>query len=301
MELHQLRYAVIIAKHRNFTRAAEEICLSQPSLSQQITKLEEELGVKLFERNTRNVLLTSAGRTFIEHAQRILSEIDQIHHSMQEHIGLLKGKFNIGVIPVIGKVKLSTLITSFQKTHPGLDIHIIEGGSHVLFEQLCMSKIDAALLTPPSNQDTSMVNFYPLIDDELVLVVHRSHPFMLKGVIDLVEAANEKFIFANSTTSAYGIMMQACHNAGFEPQAACECSQVETVMGLINDGVGIALFSSRVAYSQLNPDLGIVRLTNPPAKPIVLATLKRTHQLPVVTVFCDFALKWIKSQNAIET
>lgn len=297
MELHQLRYAVIIAKHKNFTRAAEEICLSQPSLSQQITKLEEELGVKLFERNTRNVLLTSAGRTFIEHAQHILSEIEQIHHSMQEHTGLLKGKFIIGVIPVVGKLKLSTLITSFQRTHPSLDINIIEGGSNVLFEQLCMSKIDVALLTPPSNQDTDMVDFYPLINDELVLVVHRSHPFTSKGVINLAETENEKFIFANITTGAYGIMMQACHNAGFEPQAACECSHVETVMSLISDGVGIALFSSRVAYSQSNPEIGIVRLINSPSKSTVLATLKRTHQLPAVTVFREFALEWIKSHN----
>jgi DNA-binding transcriptional LysR family regulator len=295
MELHQLRYAVAIAKHQNFTRAAEEICLSQPSLSQQITKLEEELGVTLFERNTRNVVPTSAGRTFIEHAQNILAEIDQIRHLMQEHAGLLKGKFIIGAIPVIGKLKLTTLIASFQRIHPKLDIHIIEGGSCVLFEQLCQSKIDVAMLTPPITQDTSMVNFYPLITDELVLVVHSSHPFAAKGVIDLAAAAGEKFIFPNSTTGAYGIMMQACSTAGFEPQAACDCSQVETVMGLISDRVGVALFSSRVAYSYSEPEISIIRLNNAPDKSIVLATLRRTQQLPAVTAFRNFALEWVKS------
>lgn len=298
MELHQLRYAVAVAKHQNFTRAAAEICLSQPSLSQQITKLEEELNVTLFERNTRKVILTSAGRTFIDHAQRILLEIEHIHRSMQEHAGLLKGKFIIGVIPVIGKLKLSALITSFQKNHPGLDIHIIEGGSCVLFEQLCLSKIDVAILTPPITQETGMVNFYPLINDELVLVVHSSHSFAAKGIINLAEAANEKFIFSNSTTSAYGIMMQACRTAGFEPQAACECSQVETVMGLISNGVGVALFSSRVAYSHIEPQISIVRLNNSPSKSTVLATLKRNHQLPTVSVFRDFTLDWIEQHNA---
>ena len=294
MELHQLRYAVAIAKHQNFTRAAEEICLSQPSLSQQITKLEEELGVTLFERNTRNVILTSAGRTFIEHAQNILAEIEQIRRSMQEHTGLLKGNFTIGAMPVIGKLKLTRLITSFQRNHPRLDIHIIEGGSCVLFEQLCLSKIDVAILTPPITQDTNMVTFYPLITDELVLVVHSSHPFAAKGVINLVEAADEKFILPNSTTSAYGITMLACHTAGFEPQSACECSQVETVMGLISDGVGVALFSSRVAYSYSGPEIGIIRLNNAPDKSTVLATLKRTHQLPAVAAFRNFALEWVK-------
>jgi len=292
MELHQLRYAVIIAKHQNFTRAAEEICLSQPSLSQQITKLEKELGVKLFERNTRNVLLTSAGRTFIQHAKRVLSEIEEIHHSMQEHAGLLTGKFIIGVIPVIGKLKLSTLITSFQRVHPGLDTRIIEGGSCMLFEQLCRSKIDAAILTPPVTQDTSLVDFYPLIADELVLVVHASHPLAAKGVVDLREAAGEKFVFPNNTTSAYGITLQACQSAGFEPLIACECSQVETVMGLISDRVGVALFSSRVAQVFADPDISIVHINNSPDKSIVLATLKRANQLPAVTVFRDFAREW---------
>ena len=252
MELHQLQYAVVIAKHQNFTRAAEELCLSQPSLSQQITKLEEELGVKLFERNTRNVALTSAGQTFIEHAKRILSEIEQIHRSMQEHAGLLKGKFIIGVTPVVGKLKLSSLITSFQRNHPGLDIQIVEGGSCVLFEQLCAAKIDVALLTPPLNQDTSMVDFYTLIQDELVLVVHSSHRLAGNKVINLAETAGEKFIFPNSTTGAYSIMMQACQKAGFKPQEICECSQVETVIDLVRDQVGIALFSSRIASSYID-------------------------------------------------
>ncbi|MBP2625748.1 MAG: transcriptional regulator, LysR family [Firmicutes bacterium] len=293
MELHQLQYVVVVAKHQNFTRAAEEICLSQPSLSQQITKLEEELGVKLFERNTRNVLLTSAGQTFLEHATRILSEIEQIHRSMQEHTGLLKGKFIIGITPVIGKLKLSALITSFQRTHTGLDIHIVEGGSCVLFEQLCLSKIDVAILTPPINQDVNLVDFYPLIDDELVLVTHSSHPLAVKGIIDLSEVSAEKFIFPNNTTGAYSITMQACHNAGFEPKIACECSQVETAMDLIKDRVGIALYSSRVAYSNTNPDISIVRLINPPRKPTVLAIRKRPHQLPAITAFRDFSLKHI--------
>ncbi len=298
MELHQIRYAVAVAKHRNFTRAAEEMCLSQPALSQQINKLEEELGVALFERNTRNVELTRSGRTFIEHAQNILNELELIHNAMQEQAGLLKGKFVIGAMPVIGRLKLSSLITAFQRKHPGLDIHIIEGGSCVLFEQLCASKIDAAILTPPVGQDTSMVNFYPLIVDELVMVVPATHPFAAKELIDLSEAKNEKFIFPNSTTGAAGILFHSCRAAGFEPQAACECSQVETVMSLIGDGVGVALFSSRVAALYAEPGVRIVRLKNPPDKSTVLATLKRTQQNPTVDALRAFALEWVKAIEA---
>lgn len=295
MELHQLRYVVIVAKHQNFTRAAEELCLSQPSLSQQITKLEEELGVKLFERNTRSVTITSAGRTFIEQAQQVLQKIEEIKHSMQEHTGLLKGQFSIGAIPVVGKLKIATLITAFQKRHPRLDIHISEGGSLVLFEQLCLANIDAAILTPPINQDTSMVDFYPLIQDELVLIVSSDHPLAVKSVVALAETAQENFIFPNSTTGAYGIVLQACHAAGFEPRQACECSQVDTVMNLVSDGVGIACFSSRVAHAYADAGITVVKLINPPDKSIFLATLKRNAKSPAITAFRNFTLEWIKN------
>lgn len=297
MELHQLKYAVIVAKYQNFTRASEELCLSQPSLSQQITKLEEELGVKLFERNTRNVVITSAGRTFIEQAKHVLGEIEDIKHSMQEHMALLKGQFSIGAIPVVGKLKLSTLITAFQKKHPRLDIHISEGGSLVLFEQLCLANLDAAILTPPLEQDTSMVDFYPLIQDELVLVVSAEHPLASRSMVDFADTAQEKFICPNSTTGAYGILLQACRNAGFEPKQACECSQVDTVMSLVSDGVGIACFSSRVANAYADPGIRIVRLANAPSKSIFLATLKRNTKAPAVTAFRDFASEWIRNHN----
>ena len=104
-----------------------------------------------------------------------------------------------------------------------------------------------------------MAEFSPLIYDELVLIAPTSHPFSAKGIITLEEAADEKFIVPNNTTSAFGIMLQACHTAGFEPRVACECSQVETVMDLICDKVGVALFSSRVAASYIQPELIIVR------------------------------------------
>lgn len=286
MELHQLQYVLEIAKRKNFTRAAEEICLSQPSLSQQVTKLETELGVKLFERTTRNVSLTSAGQSFVAQAKDILSAIEQLQFSMQEFAGVLKGKFIIGIIPVVGKLKLSGLITSFQKAHPGLDIQVVEGGSCELFEQLCLSKIDVALLTPPVDQDTSMLDFYPLIHDESVLCVHSSHPFFAKKIIDLAEAKDEKFIVPNNKTGAYSIILEACRNAGFYPREICECSQVETVKDLIKDRVGIAFFSSRIAATITDPEIGTVRLMNPPDKPTVLSILKRPHQLPAVTAFC---------------
>lgn len=288
MEFHQLQYVVIIAKCQNFTRAAEKLSLSQPSLSQQITKLENELGVKLFERTTRSVSLTSAGRSFVEQTEQILSAIERLQFSMQEYAGALNGKFVIGITPVIGKLKLSGLITSFQKKHPGLDIQIVEGGSCVLVDQLCQSKIDVALLTPPVNQDTSMLDFYTLVDDEIVLVVNAAHPFLDKQIIDLAEAKEEKFICPNSTTGAYGIMFDACKKAGFYPHEICECSQVETVRDLIKDQVGITFFSSRIANSIQDPEIGIVRLVNPPKKPTVLATLKRSQETAAVTAFRSF-------------
>ena len=122
MELHQLQYVLEVAKRRHFTKAAEEIGVAQSSLSQQITKLEEELGIKLFERTTRSVYPTPAGEEFLMYAKRILEDINTVKQSMQSHIGLTRGKITIGAITTLESIDFVALITAFHQTYPGLHL-----------------------------------------------------------------------------------------------------------------------------------------------------------------------------------
>jgi LysR family transcriptional activator of glutamate synthase operon len=291
MEIHQLQYVIEVAKHRHFTHAAEEICVAQSSLSQQITKLEAELGVKLFDRTTRAVHPTSAGSEFIIYAHQILSEIETARQCMQAHIGLTKGTINIGAITTLESIGFVSLITSFHNMHPGLYLNIVTNGSYRLTELLHSSEINVAILTPPAttaiNDD---IEFFPLTNDEFVLVTPSNHPLAIKGMIDLAEAANENFIFPSVDQSISTIYFDACREAGFTPQIVCQSSHSETSLGLVSVGMGVALFPLDTVLAIKQTEFSIVRLTKPIIKHVALAILKRPYYSPAVKAFCDFVL-----------
>ena len=291
MEIHQLQYVIEVAKHRHFTHAAEEICVAQSSLSQQITKLESELGVKLFERTTRAVRPTSAGAEFIFHAQEILSKIETARQCMQAHVGVTKGTLNIGAITTLESIDFVSLITTFHNKYLGLYLNIVTNGSYRLTELLRTSEIDVALLTPPANTiGNDDLDFYPLANDEFVLVTSSDHQLAKKGVMDLGEAMNENFIFPSADQSIHNIYFKACHDAGFIPSIVCQSSHSETSLALVSVGMGVALFPFDTVFSSTQPNISIVRLTKPIIKHIALAVLKRQYQPPAVTAFIDYVL-----------
>ena len=129
MEMHQLHYVIAVAKHKHFTRAAEEINVGQSGLSQQIAKLENELGVKLFDRTSRTVLPTPAGAEFIQFAQEILSQSEIAKLHMDAHAGLLKGTLSIGTITYLTHIDFGSMIASFHAKYPGLFLNIRQAGS----------------------------------------------------------------------------------------------------------------------------------------------------------------------------
>ncbi|WP_411738513.1 LysR family transcriptional regulator [Peribacillus sp. S4] len=291
MEIHQLHYVVEVAKHQHFTRAAEEICVSQSTLSQQITKLEGELQVKLFNRTTRVVRPTSAGHEFILYAKRILSEIERAKQCMQEYVGLSRGKVKIGAINSIGDTNLPSLIVSFQKIYPGLNLSIVEEGSYKLLEMLETSEIDLAILTPPLDRNIKdVIDTYPLIDDELVLIMAKDHHLANKEKCDLKDVASEKFIFPSRNHSAFNVAFEACRDAGFEPEIVCESSHLYARFSFVSQGMGVALVSSKVVNSSIKNSISVIRLTKAIKKPTVVALLKHPHHSPPVIAFRDFVL-----------
>lgn len=289
MELHQLQYVIEIAKHNHFTRAAEEICVSQSTLSQQVTKLEEELGVKLFDRTTRAVRPTPAGEEFIHYAKRILSDIERAKNRMHEYAGLSKGKIKIGTINSMSN--LATIIVNFRKDYPGLNIMIVEEGSYKLLEMLQTFQIDIAIVTPPVEMNLqAMADIYELIDDDLVLVTSKNHPLAKRDKIDLAEAAQEKFIFPSRTHSAYNLALQACRDANFDPDIICESSSLYSRFDLVSKEMGVSLVSSKGVKSSDTDKVTTIALTKSIKKPTVLALLKHTYHPPAVIAFRDYIL-----------
>lgn len=300
MELHQLRYVVEVAKQRHFTKAAEEICVAQSSLSQQITKLEEELGVKLFDRTTRAVQLTDAGEEFINHARHILAEIDSVKQSMLNHIGLTKGSITIGVITTLESIDFVSLITSFHKTYPGITLNIVNNGSYKLARMLQDSMINVALLTPPMDFAGDDVEFFHLTDDEFVLVASNKHPLAKQKIVALEDLSEEHFIFPSEDQSIYKIYMKACQDAGFQPNVVCHSSHCETNLALVADGMALTFFPLVSFLHAKPPGLSIIRLKNPIKKHLSLARLKTPYYSPSTTAFWNYVKKWVSQAGKLE-
>jgi DNA-binding transcriptional LysR family regulator len=297
MDIYQLEYALAVAHYQHFSHAADEICVSQSTLSHQINKLEEELGVRLFKRTTRTVYLTAAGEEFIAYATRIMSEIKQAKQAMRQHAMAERGQIIIGAIPTIGLLKLTTALAEFQRSYPNLQMDIQEDFSGRLLEMLLASEIDVGLLTPPSGSLLcNNICYYPLISDELVLTVHRNHPLSTEKIIHLNAARNEKHIIMKPNNGLRTIVLDACRNAGFEPNIVYQSRQVETVLGLVSEGLGVALMTSRVANYLKQPAYAIVRLHDAPKRVTALAILRHERHSPAVKVFQSFMIERFKAR-----
>ena len=294
MELHQLRYAVKVAKHLNFSKAAAELYLSQPNLSHQIAKLETELGVSLYERKTRFVRLTAAGEIFIAHAEKVLSELDALHQAMQGCGVLSSGDLTIGLLSAGGQRIISHL-PAFQKKYPGIHIRIVEvAGSPELMSLLQAGQIDVAYLIQPStNQQDKKIRFDPLIHGVLSLIVTNKHRFANRKRLAFSELSAESFVFPPRALSMHTLILNACRAGGFEPKITCECGPLNTVLDLVTAGVGVAFASSPILNVLHLPHVKTIPLDPAIERTAGLAALEDKHQTPAVSAFRSFMIEAI--------
>ena len=292
MELHQLEYVRAVAKFQNFTRAAEEINVSQSSLSQQVSKLENELGVRLFDRTTRKVKLTPAGVDFVRHANNILLEIDEATSTIQEYLTVERGHIDLGVFPPIGSFQLTSLIADFQKTFPGVKLSFYEAECEELIDMLLASRINLAFL---SEIDDAPVSFHNLLVDEVSLIVNSFHPLAVQQSVSLAELAGESFIIPAPNSGIYKNFIAACNENGFNPKIVYHCSQIDTNVGLVqaNMGIGVLSYITAMRHSE---GVKVLRIVPPVLRKISLASQRNARCSPAVSVFIKFALQWIASR-----
>lgn len=293
MELFQLQYMLEVAKHGNFTQAANEVCVTPSSLSQQIKKLEDELGVMIFDRTTRSVHLTEAGVELIGKAQKIMDEVSNINEDMKKYVLGEAGRLNIAGNPALKVNGIMHKIATFQKHYPEITIDLLEAECFDLYPLLEANKIDAAFLTYFEKYEQRKVPLegFPVVYDELVLVTNKSHPFAQMKVIDLRDARPEKFIFFCKSSGLYAQTLDACHDAGFEPKCAFETKYVDTCLGLVAEGIGIALLSSNSVKNTQWRNVTTIPLKQKVPRIISLVYQKKKNLSPILKNFRDFILK----------
>ncbi|MFT4113018.1 LysR family transcriptional regulator [Silvibacterium sp.] len=271
MEIHQLRYACAIADTGSFSRAAERCQVAQPSLSQQVLKLEESLGAKLFDRLGRSIRLTEAGRAFIPHARSILEQMETARLSVADKHADLRGSVAIGVIPTIAPYLMPRYTAAFTRRFPEAKLRIVEETTPVLIESLRDLSIDIAILALPLRHKD--LEFYPIRTEPLFAVLPKDHPRGEEESLTLKDLRGESFVMLRDGHCFRDLSIAACTHARITPNIAFESGQFSSLLGMVAAGVGISLVPEMAI--DRNAACRYVRLSDARATRTVVAAVLR--------------------------
>jgi len=239
MEFHQLRYVCAVAEAGSFSRAAERCQIAQPSLSQQVLKLEEDLGVKLFDRLGRGIRLTEAGRAFIPQARSILAQMEMAQSSMADKNADIRGSVSVGVIPTIAPYLMPRYTTAFAKRYPEAKLRIVEETTPVLVESLRDLSIDLAILALPLRYKD--LELFPIRTERLFAVLPKDHPRAGSESIALSQLRGDSFVMLRDGHCFRDLSIATCARARITPNISFESGQFSSLLGMVAAGVGITL------------------------------------------------------------
>ena len=248
MEMQQFRYVVAVARTGNFSRAAEQCHVSQPSLSQQILKLEDELGERLFDRIKREVKLTSPGEAFLRRAVRILEEVDAAKREAADAQALLRGTLTIGALPTLAPYLLPVALAEFMEKYPGVETVVQEDTTARLLKLSHAYEIDFALVSQPIRDECLEVK--ELFSEELLLALPPGHPLARKRSVTAADLAGESLIVMKEGHCLGDQVLGFCDHRDVKPKISFRSAQLETIQALVASGLGISLIPAMAARSK---------------------------------------------------
>lgn len=296
MELRHLHYFIVVAEELHFSRAAQRLCISQPPLSQQIRDLEDELGVKLFERTKRQVHLTEAGKVFLERSYGVLAQLEQAI-AVTQQIGRGEvGRLAIGFVDTAMYTVLPEILKVFRAQFPAVELRLHELTTAQQIQALHHKQVDIGIVRSAiSEQSLSVECFLP---ESLVLALPQNHPFSAQTKVSLSTLASESFILfpANMGPVFYEQIMNMCQQAGFRPKVAQEAVQMQTIVGLVAAGLGVAIVPASL---QNFPRSGVIYrpLQEQTPKTGLYLAWRQHDASPVLRAFLGLARKMTQSES----
>jgi LysR family hydrogen peroxide-inducible transcriptional activator len=239
MQIHQLRYFCAVAKAGSFTRAAQREHVAQPSLSQQVRKLEDELGAQLLDRLGRQVRLTSFGEIFLLRAEAILREVSDAKQEMEEMAGMDRGRIVVGAIPTIAPYFLPDRLVSFSLEHPTVQVSVVEEITPVLLERLQDASIDMALMALPVRGEHFVSQ--ELFREPLYLVCPRNHRLAGKPRVHLKQIEGDSFLLLKEGHCFRENTLSACTRARLHPNVVFEAGQFATILAMVAANTGVSV------------------------------------------------------------
>jgi DNA-binding transcriptional LysR family regulator len=297
MELRHLRTIDAVARHSSFTKAAEELYLAQSAISQQIRRLETELGVEVFRRTSRSVELTAEGRVILGYAQRVLAEVDGMHCELEELTGLLRGQLRIGGVYPTGPYDLFGMLADFRAAHPGVAIHMVEDTQDDVLAALRSDELDCAFTALDPDALGNEYAATLLWEEELVVALPVDHALCARGHVTFEALAAEDLIAYRENSALRRRLERTMADRGLEPRNAFICTEMAAVRGLASKGLGVAVMPRSVADQpgppiELRP-IGPERLT----WPVALVWRAARRHTPAGKAFLKFALAYAEQTD----
>ena len=271
MNLRDLRYLVALAEHKHFGRAADSVFVSQPTLSTQIMKLEEELGVSLVERTPRKVLLTEVGQEIVKRAREVLTEIEQIREIARRTLDPESGSLRLGIFPTLGPYLLPHVVPRIRKRYPRLELLLVEEKTEEILRQLREGRLDAAVLALPVHD--AHLHVERLFDEPFVLAVPTDHPLAKRSSISLNQLEDQSLLLLEEGHCLREQALEVCQLAGAAEKGGFRATSLETLRQMVAADVGITLLPMLAVKPPIpaNENIHLVQFrTRPPSRHIAM-------------------------------
>lgn len=291
MDIRELQYVMELSRLRSFTKAAEALHITQPTLSKMIRNLEEELGLVLFSRIGKKIECTDAGRVVVAHAQTILDSFQSLTRELDDLTTFTKGTIRIGLPPMVGASFFPTVMSQFRAKYPGLDIHMVEEGSKKLEAEIESGRLDMAVVQMPVNDE--LFDSHVLVKENLRLIVHPTHPLAQRDAVTLAELADESFVFFSKSFTLHDRIIEECKRVGFIPHVLYESSHWDFIQEMVAVNLGVAFLPETICRSLQPNRVQSVTLVKP-AIPWHLAMIWRKN-----TYLSLAAREWIRFTQSL--
>jgi DNA-binding transcriptional LysR family regulator len=261
MDIRQLRYFLEIIRQNSFSKAAQTIHISQPTLSKVIRTMEEELNMPLFERSTRRVRLTDAGELLARHARRVIQAMEDLEAAFDDLAQLRAGTLRLGLPPVIGVSFFASAIAEYKRRYPQIRVELIEEGGKDIEKAVMDGNVDVGVVVMPVSD--GKLGTMPLLKRRLKLVLSVRHPLKGRTEVELKQLRNERFILFRKGFSLHDRVREACVREGFEPIVVAESSQWDLIGEMVAAGLGVSFLPETICEQLNREKLWIVPHVHP--------------------------------------
>lgn len=298
MELSYIREFVVLAEMGNYLEAADALFIAQSSLSRHIKSIELDLGSPLFDRTTRKVVLNGFGQAFLPYAKKMVEIQEEYENVLQSYLSGVSSTITVASIPSMVRYNITDVLAGFKQANPRYKLNILEADSSQILQLLLEDKCECGFVRDKDGLFDGF-NKIPFTTDHLVAILPKNHPLAEREYLSLEEIQNEPFLFLNKNTTMYSICVNACREAGFEPNVAFTGLRGENLIDLVAKKMGVAVLTRRPISGRTYEDVVLVDVVPYVTTSICLVYQKNKKIADPLKSFLGYVQTYVKENETV--